>query len=427
MKTKILITIGLFLPALVFGRQGDSTLSLQEVYDEVQSNYPVAEKQDLQQKITALKDQIARSGIFPEISLHADATYQSEVTTLPFSNPGITTPELSKDHYSISMEVSQPIYDGGLTNSRRKLTSGESEVEDSRVEVTMWEIRSQAQQVYFGILNLQKRQATVSVLMQDLEEQLESVQTKVKNGVMLPGSAMVLKAELLKVRQSHLQFQYEIKAAYEVLGELMGRQIKAQPNLSLPKIDLNKIEELEITRPELKLFEARSQVFDLKQDLTLTDRNPKVSAFAKGAYGRPGFNVFDDDLHPYWMVGVRASWSFRNWDNAGKQVEVEKLQQKKVRLDEQAFLIGVRAELAEISKRIEQSQEQMILDEQILELREQVAEEKKNQLEQGVITATEYISELNQEAQARLNVEIRKLQLIQYQIEYLTKKGISWN
>jgi hypothetical protein len=53
--------------------------------------------------------------------------------------------------------------------------------------------------------------------------------------------------------------------------------------------------------------------------------------------------------------------------------------------------------------------------------------EKLAQLEQGAITSTEYITQLNAESRARVNLEIRKIRLAQALTEYRTKQGISWN
>ncbi|MDR9418557.1 TolC family protein [Gracilimonas sp.] len=427
MKTVLLILTTLLCPALIFGQVIDSSLSLNEVYQKVEANYPLTNKKELQRKIAAINDEIARSGLFPEIQLNASARYQSEVTEVPFSAPGSTAPQLSQDHYNISLDLSQPLYDGGLTKARRNLESAQSEVENAGVEVSMWEVQQQAEQVFFGILSLQKRRESIAVLIEDLKEQLSSVQSKIEHGVLLPGNGKVLEAELLKAQQQDVQLKFEIQAAYNVLSELTGHKIEDRVKLEVPNFNATSVERVKISRPELTVFRSQQENLELQQDVIASDRLPKISAIVKGAYGRPGYDVFNDDLHPFWMVGVQAQWSFRSWNNAGKKQEVLELQKKKVQADEEAFLTGVRSELSKSERSIQYLREQLTMDEQVLKLRAEVVAEKKDQLEEGVITSTEYITELNAEAQARINLELRKLQLVQSQIEYATKKGISWN
>ncbi|MGD0710183.1 MAG: hypothetical protein ABR968_03305 [Bacteroidales bacterium] len=41
----------------------------------------------------------------------------------------------------------------------------------------------------------------------------------------------------------------------------------------------------------------------------------------------------------------------------------------------------------------------------------------------GAITATEYLTEKNEELQAKLNLETHKIELVKAQIDYLTTKG----
>ena len=427
MKCRHLIAFILMIPAMATAQSEGQILSLDEVYARVENSFPLAEKRDFQRKISALNDQIVRSAFYPEIQLNADASYQSEVTELPISSPGFSAPSLSKDHYSASLDLSQSIYDGGSTKARRRLESDKNEAENVSVSVSMWKVRSQVEAVFFAILNLEKQQESVRILMEELEDQLDLVRAKVDNGVLLPGNEKVLRAELLKARQTDIRLQYQIQSSFKVLSELTGSDIEPDTRLIVPLVDLEQHLKEQVKRPELEMFKKRSEILSLQQELTGTDRHPKISAFAKGAYGRPGFNVFEDDLHTYWMVGIRARWSLKNWNNSGKKTEILELEKRKVKADESVFMIELRSELAEIRDQIEQLKAQINLDEEVLELREQVAEEKKKQLEQGVITSTEYVTELNEEAKARVNLEIRKLQLVQKQIEYVTKKGISWN
>jgi len=412
------------VPQHVFAQDSGKSISLEYCYEQIEVSYPITQKFEIQKKITELNDRIARSGLFPEVQLSASASYQSDVTKVPFA---ANVPELSKDHYNVSVDVTQPIYDGGRIRVMQKLEIGQSAVEDAGVKTELWNVRGQTEQVYFGILFLQKQSETINVLIKDLEEQLESVQAKIDNGVLLPGNGLVLEAELLKVQQQNIRVRYDLEAAYAVLSELIGEEITPDTELEIPSVLATDFIPQEISRPELELFSVQTNTLNLQQELTLSDKLPKVSAFAKTAYGRPGLDVFENDLQTFWIVGLKAQWSLKSWINSGKKEEVLELQKRKIRADKETFRLGVKNELSTSEKKIEQLREQIELDEKVLELREQVVEETKNRLEQGVITSTEYITELNAESQARLNLEIRRVQLIQSIIQYSTKKGISWN
>jgi len=62
-------------------------------------------------------------------------------------------------------------------------------------------------------------------------------------------------------------------------------------------------------------------------------------------------------------------------------------------------------------------------DEEIIDLREQVKKASLAQLENGVITADDYLRMVNEEDQARQSLIIHQIQLLQAQINYLTTLG----
>ncbi len=62
-------------------------------------------------------------------------------------------------------------------------------------------------------------------------------------------------------------------------------------------------------------------------------------------------------------------------------------------------------------------------DNEIIDLRSQVKEAAKAQLENGVITANDFLREVNAEDQARQTLITHQVQLLQAQINYQTISG----
>lgn len=424
MKSLKTFLLFLLIPVFVTAQNTPGAISLDYCYLQIERSYPLAQKFEIQKSIADLSDRIAKSGMFPDVQINGSASYQSDVTEVPFA---ANAPEFSKDHYNISLDISQPVYDGGRTGALRKLEAGQSAVEDAGLKADLWNVRMQIDQVFFGILYLQKKDESIDLLINDIGEQLSSVQSKIDNGILLPANGLILEAELLKVQQQKIQVNYDLKAAFETLGLIIGEEISPVTKLEIPLVSEEKHLSKEITRPELDVFSRQVNTLVLQQKLIATDKLPKVSAFAKTAYGRPGLNVFEDDLQTFWIVGLRAQWSLKKWNNSGTSQEVLELQKRKIQAEEDAFKIQIRSSISKSEEQIAQIREQIQMDEKVLDLREQVVAEKQKQLEQGVITSTEYLTELNAENQARLNLEIRQVQLVQAIIEYSTKKGISWN
>jgi hypothetical protein len=62
-------------------------------------------------------------------------------------------------------------------------------------------------------------------------------------------------------------------------------------------------------------------------------------------------------------------------------------------------------------------------DDAIIELKTQVKEASKSQLENGVITASDYLREVNAEDQVRQTRILHDLQLLQAMLNYSTTAG----
>jgi outer membrane protein TolC len=416
----------LFVSLLIFTFQAnipsDTTVTLKYCYQQAEEYYPAAQKKALQQKITALNVKIANTGYFPQISVHGRASYQSEVTE--FSLPaGSGPPAVSKDQYEAAIQVNQNIYNGGVVGLRKELEKAQGMQEVLSTEVELHKIRAQIDQVYFGILLSQQQKNATELLISDLEERLKSVSTKVENGVLLNSVQLVLQAELIEAQQDSSSVMANIKSGYSILGELIGEEIPTSTKIKLPEPAFE-MGMADIARPELALFESNSYAIGRQKELAKSKKLPRISAFGSAAFGRPGLNFLNDDFHDYYMIGLRINWSLMKFLNADEEEEILEIRQKTIRQNEATFDLQLNARLSRIEERIDAIEENIVRDKEIITIREQIVAQSVNQLENGVITATEYITELTKVNRARLSLFTNQIILIQAQTEYRTAMGL---
>ncbi len=100
------------------------------------------------------------------------------------------------------------------------------------------------------------------------------------------------------------------------------------------------------------------------------------------------------------------------------------VQQEIIRSQKKAFEMNLNIQLEELMANIIKYEEAVSRDEEILQLREEITGAAVSKLENGVITSTEYITELNAETQARIQLDLHRIQLEQARISFLTSKGI---
>ncbi len=421
------------IAAMLFGGlQGEppDTLTLDYCYSRIENRYPLARKIELQKEITELEEKIVNTASYPQLNFGASATYQSEVTELQLPPGGqFAAPELSKDQYKVTMDVSQTIYKGGMVEIKKNLEHIRGEQQQDNIKVQLHELKNQVNQVYFGILLARQQLEVIGSLLESLRSQVQSVKSKVENGVLLPNQQYILEAELIKTQQDSVEIQSNIKLGLGVLSRLIDEDITPDISLEIPESEVmvEPRDSLARHRPEFDLFESRREILSYQKDLAQTNKLPSLSAFGTAAYGRPGFNVFENDLHPYYIVGLRLRWNLWDSRNAGIQQRVFDLQQKSVTEEEQAFTRQLKASLDKIRAQIQSLEEQIKRDEEIIKLRKKAVAVVASQMKNGSATATEYITELNKATQARLSMIMNKTKLARTKIDYRTTLGITNN
>ena len=90
--------------------------------------------------------------LFPQFSLNAKATWQSETIVLPINNPAIQIPEMDKDREEISLNINQIIFDAGINRMKRKISSKKSKMEIQSSKVDLQKLNEVLMKLYYGVL-----------------------------------------------------------------------------------------------------------------------------------------------------------------------------------------------------------------------------------------------------------------------------------
>ena len=131
--------------------QAQKLLSIEQCYELARNNYPLIKQKELIEQSKEFSVANVRSGYLPQVSINAQATYQSDVTSVPVSVPGFTIETLSKDQYRVYGELSQTLYDGGAIKNQKAIAETNAQVEDQKLEIDLYKIRERINQIYFEI------------------------------------------------------------------------------------------------------------------------------------------------------------------------------------------------------------------------------------------------------------------------------------
>jgi outer membrane protein TolC len=401
------------------------TLRLAALQDAAVQRDPRARQALMQARATELRLQSLSAERLPRLELRGEATTQSEVASIPIQLPNTTPPEPPKSRFEAALETQLTLYDGGVLAERRGLERARLQAEQARLAAQLYPLRMEVTEAFFAAFLLQERAAEVGTLVEDLEARLTLVRAQVRNGAALPGDTAALRAELLGASQQRAELAADRRAALAVLAQLAGREIGEADVLALPALDGRiATDAAPGAHPQYAVFAAERARLEQEEALVRARMQPQVTAFGQLAYGRPGPAQFREDLHGWWMGGVRVRWQPWDWGAAGRERQVLQVQRQIVDTEEAAFTDRLRREVQDELQTIARLRDALAADDRIVALREQVERQARVQLEERVITPAAYVDARTDLQEARLARQRHRVELARAQARYLTTLGI---
>ena len=420
MRKYILLFLILFYK-ISFSQNAD-TLTLDFCQKKALENYPVLKQKDLLTTANDIAISNFTKAYLPQLSLNGQATYQSATTELPIHIPGLQIPSLDKDAYKATLDVTQLIYDGGMSANQKKLETASTQADLQNVETELYKLKDKVNSIYFAVITLQENKKLLKLSKQDIQNKLLKIESGIKNGAMLESGAFVMRAEIIKINQQISEIEYSISAAFKMLGDYLSITISDSAKLKLPDVVVASTN-YENIRPEIKAFELQEQKLDISKSLLGCKLMPRFAAFGELGYGRPGLNMLSNSFDAFYMVGAKVSWTLWDWNETSNQKKILDLQKQVLESEKETFNQGIKIILENNIADISKYESLINSDNDIISLREKVVKISESQLENGTITATEYLTDLNNLLQSKVNLQSHKIQLIKTKVEYLTLKG----
>lgn len=397
-----------------------STLKLEEAQVKAAANYPLLRQKALVQQQAQIGVASLQKNYLPQLSLGAQATYQSEVTQLPIKLPNVNVDPLSKDQYRALLDVNQLIYDGGVIKQQQSLQRMSEQVAAQQVEVEMQKLRERINQIYLGALLLEYQLGQTAIVEKDIQAGLNRIKAQVSNGTAVKAAQASLEAELIRNQQRAIELRYSKQGLLDVLAVWMGDSTGVQYQLQKPA---QEIVAAAISRPELRYFMLQDSVYQLQAKLVDQKTAPKLSAFAQGGYGRPGLNMLKNEFDFFYTTGLRLQWSISSLYTNKQEKELTRISSRMNEVQKDQFMLQTNAALRQQLAEVNKYKQLLATDQQLIGLRVKVKETAAAQLENGLITPADYVREVQAEDQARQNALIHEMQLLQAIIQYNTISG----
>lgn len=392
-------------------------LTIEECYALAEKNYPLAKQINLlQQKSTYEIDALNKAKL-PKIDLNAQATYQSDVIGLPTTLPGVES--LNKDQYRATLDVNQLLYNGGMIAANTKLKEAQTLTQQQQVEVNLYQLKSRINYSYMMILLWQDQRELLFAKQNTIYSKIKEVKSGVKNGAILPASEQVLEAELLKLEQALTENSFQRIKEIQNLSSLTTTTIAENAVLERPITAFK----ANGTRPEIKFFDLQQDQIEASKNIIAKSNSPKLNAFGQAGYGNPGLNMLNNSFEDFYIVGLKLNWNVLDWNKSKTDKQALDIAKEVVATEKETFETNNQMQLNELQSEISKIEIIIKTDSQIIHLREKVVQSFDSQLQNGVITSSDYIAELNQLFDAKTNQKVHQTQLELAKINYQTIKG----
>ena len=395
-------------------------ITLEECRTLAAGNYPLIHRYRLLEGMHKIDLSDINKSWLPQIGVYGQATVQNVVPALPemlsemLQEKGFEYPGLSKAQYKAGIDLSQTVWDGGVSKSRLGVERALDEERRSSLEVQMYAINERVDNLYFSILLIEEQICQTELTQRLLESNLAKLRSMKKNGTAMQSDIDMLEAQYLTVGQQLIQAKSGAASYRRLLGIYTGRDLSdcplVKPEAAMPESTVSQ-------RPELSYYDTKLKSNEMQLSNIKASLMPKIGLFAQAYYGYPGFDYFKSmrtrDLSFNVLAGVKVSWNIGSFYTRGNSERRLRLASEEVRNEREVFLFNTDLQAQSQTAAISEFEELMREDARIVELRAAVRRAAESQLENGVIDATALLTKITDEKLARLNASYHEIQFLQ--------------
>lgn len=387
--------------------QPPEALTLETAYSLLDQRYPLVGDTALIHEMEAIELALNKRGGLPNIRLLSESRLQSTSTRLESDNPmfplEINQPLVNMKAY---LEAEYLWLDGGQQKARESIIRLEKGVEREELAVQRFALRKIVNHLFLRIHTLRAQQQLLLLSLADLQLRYEQLLVAVKQGTVLASEPIKVKVKLLELEAASDNLSFQEAGARQSLADWLGIDLPEDVVLVFPNLSPSSIRE-GIHRPELVLYRHQKDLVFAQAERIDSQWKPKLRLFAQVGLGYPNpLNLLDNQVAPFGLIGAGFSWNLNDWGKSKMQKELLSLKAKRIDLAAESFLFQLEKKSAAYRADLAKIDQQISRQENILSLQQELLGQLSSQLEEGVITATDYLLQMNAELAVRREIAL---------------------
>ena len=395
-----------FLLAMILLPVAVHALSLNEARSMARDNYPaIRQYRMIEQSRDFTLDNVMK-GWLPQVSISAGAYGFTDILK---SDKKMEQAGMDMNNFmaNASVMIKQSVYDGGQIAARKKVVWAESQVQKQQLDVSMYAINEQVDQLFFSILLLDEQLEQNALLQKDLATSEQTIRSMMTGGIANQTDLDAILVERLKAEQQNESLLASRQRYLRMLGVFVGKDLAAAAE-TLEKPAQGYVR-ANVNRPELKYYASQNLLLDAQRKQLNTQLRPTVGIFGMGMV----HSKMSDMLNNGMMVaGVSVSWNIGALYTRKNDIRKIEVQRQINDSQREVFLFNNRLQNEEANGAIASLKRQIEKDEEIVRLRESIRGKSDRKVELGTKSVNELVSDINAVSLARAQKAMHEIQLL---------------
>lgn len=395
-----------FLLAMILLPIAVHALSLNEARSMARDNYPaIRQYRMIEQSRDFTLDNVMK-GWLPQVSISAGAYGFTDILK---SDKKMEQAGMDMNNFmaNASVMIKQSVYDGGQIAARKKVVWAESQVQKQQLDVSMYAINEQVDQLFFSILLLDEQLKQNALLQNDLATSEQTIRSMMTGGIANETDLDAILVERLKAEQQNESLLASRQTYLRMLGVFVGKDLTAAAE-TLEKPAQGYVR-ANVNRPELKYYASQNLLLDAQRKQLNTQLRPTVGIFGMGMV----HSKMSDMLNNGMMVaGVSVSWNIGALYTRKNDIRKIEVQRQINDSQREVFLFNNRLQNEEADGAIASLKRQIEKDEEIVRLRENIRGKSDRKVELGTKSVNELVSDINAVSLARAQKAMHEIQLL---------------
>ena len=212
------------------------------------------------------------------------------------------------------------------------------------------------------------------------------------NGMANQSDVDAIKVEQINTIQKETELLANKEAFIAMLSAMIGENIKYDALFEKPS-DLTYSSENK--RPELAFFNSQSALYDSQVGLINAKNRMKLGAFVQAGYGKPGLNMLKNEFSPYYIAGFRVVWNLGGLYTKKNEIKLIDINKSVIESQKAVFVYNSNLKSTQQEVAIKKIKSLMERDDELISLRESIKKAAEVKLENGTISVSELLREIN--------------------------------